>query len=337
MRLFAENPDTLIDQFSSEFMNGYMETLSHRHGTKRILANKVYQEYIADKHHIHMNATIWTSLTELCKYLGKEGKAIVDETEKGWFIQYIDRDPRLLAKQAAADQRKVYELDEEERMKRTIDAQVAAAAKISSIKTIDQDEDSQIPNEFQREEGSSKIEISLIGKKRQTAKSSSSNMMFEDNSSQIIVSSNSITDPSKRQRWEMGASSISLTSSEVKDSHETVVSRERPLSNVELIMKEEEARKLKKQQLIVQNFTKSEGNQPKPIDHHKDNWLYPGIYVKIVNKKLSDGKFYNKKGIIVRVIDFYIGEIQLDDGTVVRIDQEHLETVIPKVSTIASF
>ena len=128
MRLFAENPHQQIDEFSAEFERGFIEMLSYRHGTKRVLANRVYQEYIGDKHHIHMNATIWTSLTEICKYLGKEGKATVDETEKGWFIQYIDRDPRMLAKQSALDQRKVVEYDQEERTQRMIESQIAAAA-----------------------------------------------------------------------------------------------------------------------------------------------------------------------------------------------------------------
>jgi hypothetical protein len=89
---------------------GFVEMLSYRHGTKRIQANRAYQEYIGDKNHVHMNATIWTCLTDLCKYLGKEGIATVDETEKGWFIQYIDKDPRLLAKQLASEQNKKVEV-----------------------------------------------------------------------------------------------------------------------------------------------------------------------------------------------------------------------------------
>ena len=86
MRLFAENPHSVIDEFSRDFERGFLEILSHRHGTKRVLANRVYQEYIGDKHHVHMNSTMWSSLTGLCKYLGREGKAVVDETEKGAFV-----------------------------------------------------------------------------------------------------------------------------------------------------------------------------------------------------------------------------------------------------------
>lgn len=38
-----------------------------------------------------MNSTAWSSLAGLCKFLGREGKCVVEETEKGWYIQYIDK------------------------------------------------------------------------------------------------------------------------------------------------------------------------------------------------------------------------------------------------------
>jgi DNA/RNA-binding protein KIN17 len=70
-----------------------------RFGTKRVLANRVYQEYISDKSHLHMNSTRWVTLTEFVKHLGRTGVARVDETEKGWFIAWIDNSPQALAKQ----------------------------------------------------------------------------------------------------------------------------------------------------------------------------------------------------------------------------------------------
>ncbi len=61
-------------------------------------ANRVYQEYIADKQHLHMNATRWVTLTEFVKHLGRSAIARVDETEKGWFIAWIDNSPKALEK-----------------------------------------------------------------------------------------------------------------------------------------------------------------------------------------------------------------------------------------------
>lgn len=49
----------------------------------------VYNEFIADRNHVHMNSTIWLTLTDFVKYLGREGKCKVEETEKGWFITLI--------------------------------------------------------------------------------------------------------------------------------------------------------------------------------------------------------------------------------------------------------
>jgi Domain of Kin17 curved DNA-binding protein len=43
-----------------------------RFGTKRVKANNVYQEYIQDKNHLHMNATRWVTLTEFIKYLDEQ-------------------------------------------------------------------------------------------------------------------------------------------------------------------------------------------------------------------------------------------------------------------------
>ena len=62
----------------------------------------------------------------------------------------------------------------------------------------------------------------------------------------------------------------------------------------------------------------------------KDYWLYEDIIVKVMNKKLGDGKFYKKKAKVLQVIDKYRGRIEfLESKTRVEIDQEELETVIP--------
>ena len=73
--------------------------IANRFGTKRVKANNVYQEFIQDKHHQHMNSTRWVTLTEFVKHLGRTGVARVDETEKGWFLAWIDSSPKALEKQ----------------------------------------------------------------------------------------------------------------------------------------------------------------------------------------------------------------------------------------------
>ena len=161
MRIFAENPNHILDDFSRDFEKGYLDTLSHRHSTTRVKANAAYQEYIADKHHIHMNATIWTTLSEFVIYLGREGKAVVDETEQGWFVQYIDRDPKVLARQAESQQQVRAELDEEERRKRIIHAQIEAAQERLREQGAT-GEESKVDNTLVRDpEGTGKISVGL--------------------------------------------------------------------------------------------------------------------------------------------------------------------------------
>ena len=68
-------------------------------GTKRVQCNMIYQEYVGERDHTHMNATQWETLTEFIKWLGREGHCVVDETPKGWFVAYIDKDPEVIARQ----------------------------------------------------------------------------------------------------------------------------------------------------------------------------------------------------------------------------------------------
>ena len=57
-------------------------------------AKDVYNEFIADRHHVHMNSTKWLTLSEFVKYLGREGKCKVEETAKGWYMTLIMVGPR---------------------------------------------------------------------------------------------------------------------------------------------------------------------------------------------------------------------------------------------------
>jgi DNA/RNA-binding protein KIN17 len=81
--LFADNADKYINNFSKESETGYLEVLKCQFDTKRVNANCVYQDYIFERHHLHINSTQWETLTEFVKWLGKEGNCMVDETEKG--------------------------------------------------------------------------------------------------------------------------------------------------------------------------------------------------------------------------------------------------------------
>lgn len=290
--LFADNPDRFLDSFSEEFLEGYVSLLKRRFGTKRVHANNVYQEYIQDRDHVHMNATQWETLTDFVKWLGREGHCVVDETEKGWYVAYIDRDPETLRRQAAAQRRLKAERGQEERMQDFIQRQIELGrAKDPGDKT----EDGASPNAvLQREDGAT-ISLTLkpgVARPRPSG----------------LESVNALKMTSVRQ--------VEKTKKEIKKR-----------TALDEIMEEEmRGKKLQKQSVLPGQ----EG--PPGASHVKDvSWLAEGIVVKVVTKDLGS-KYYKQKGVVKEVIDGYSAIIKLlDSNTKLKLDQTHLETVIPSV------
>ena len=65
----------------------------------------------------------------------------------------------------------------------------------------------------------------------------------------------------------------------------------------------------------------------------KDYWLQRGLVVKVVDKKVGGGRFYKSKGRVEEVVERYVAVLRMLDGSdaKIQIDQDDLETVIPKV------
>ena len=57
----------------------------------------------------------------------------MDETEKGWFIKYIERDPEEVHRQESLRKREKLELDDEERTQKFIAEQVEKAKDESNV------------------------------------------------------------------------------------------------------------------------------------------------------------------------------------------------------------
>ncbi|GBB94686.1 hypothetical protein RclHR1_00240034 [Rhizophagus clarus] len=158
MDLLKESPSMYMQGYSKQFQDDFIKLLSRRWGTKRVHANLVYQEYIADRHHVHMNGTIWETLTDFVKFLGREGICQVDDTQKGWFITWIDNSPKALARQEAIMKKERAEKDEEERTRKLIGEQVERAKKEAEELGLD---DKEIYTELKRETEEEKIKLNL--------------------------------------------------------------------------------------------------------------------------------------------------------------------------------
>ncbi|KZP23297.1 hypothetical protein FIBSPDRAFT_858567, partial [Athelia psychrophila] len=135
-------------------------------GTKRVRVNQVYQEYIADKFHVHMNSTRWVTLTEFAKHLGRTGVARVDDTEKGWFVAWIDSSPKALAKAEASKNKDRATTSDEQRERLLIAEQIDRAA----VETAPADPSSSssttppIDEGLKRDEGAEKVVLSFAPK-----------------------------------------------------------------------------------------------------------------------------------------------------------------------------
>lgn len=287
MEVFGQNPHRIVDGYSEEFETEFLEHMKRSHRFSRVAATVVYNEYIADRHHIHMNSTQWATLTEFVKYLGKEGKCKVEETPKGWFMTYIDRDSETLLKEKLKNKRLKSDVVEEERQERAIQRQIEIAAQVVPSSLWQNGVEGSEGLLVSKLEPGEKIAFSLGSTSKPALKEnpeSSSKVIFEENESE-----------KKRKRDDNIGNGPNMGKSVIDE-----------------LMKEDE--------------------KAKERVNRKDYWLCEGIIVKVMSNALADKGYYKKKGVVNKVINKYVGEIQmLDSKHVLRVDQAELETVIPQI------
>lgn len=286
--LFADNAGKYIDEFSKEFEEGYLELLKRQFGTKRVHANRVYQDYISERHHLHMNSTQWETLTDFVKWLGREGKCVVDETEKGWYVQYIDRDPETIAMQEALVRKEKMDRDDQEKIMAFIEKQIERGKEC--VKS-----DSLVFTEFVRPREKDKVVLNLNLEAKRI-----------DNKDRNLVPSNPLKIGTNR-----GECSSAGNQNKDLEEYKRNKGEKRKSSALDDIIKDEESKKERV--------------------NRKDYWLVEGIVVKVVTKSLGD-KYYKKKGVVTEVSNKYVATVSLlDSGHKLKLDQAHLETVIPAV------
>jgi DNA/RNA-binding protein KIN17 len=97
MEKHTGNPQNIVKEFSEQFHTDFVRALRIAHGRKKVGLNQMYQEYIADKDHVHLNATCWRSLGAYARYLQGTGECTVvqgdSESESGerWWVAYKEK------------------------------------------------------------------------------------------------------------------------------------------------------------------------------------------------------------------------------------------------------
>jgi DNA/RNA-binding protein KIN17 len=161
MLLIGEDPKKYIDDYSNQFQRDFLLLLRTAHGEKQVQMNHFYQEYIANKEHIHMNSTKWPSLTEFAKHLGREGICRVEETDKGIHVAWIDNSPEALRRQDAIRKKDRQDKGDEEREQMLIRAQVKRAKQDAEARgAVDEEEEG---GELKRADGE-KIKLTFGAK-----------------------------------------------------------------------------------------------------------------------------------------------------------------------------
>ncbi|XP_072233541.1 DNA/RNA-binding protein KIN17 [Leuresthes tenuis] len=286
--LASENPTKFMDYFSDEFKSDFLELIRRRFGTKRVHNNIVYNEYISHREHVHMNSTQWETLTDFTKWLGREGLCKVDETPKGWYIQYIDRDPETIRRQEEQARKKKQDLDDEERSAKFIEEQVRRG------RDTKETEDNPVYTELKRESEEEKVAFNLGASSCVAGPSKSSSLLGASALKAAAATSSS----SSVKRKDASSGSDSRREKKKKSALEEII--------------EMEEKKKKKQQSV-----------------RTDYWLQPNIVVKVVTKRLGE-KYHKKKAVIMETRDRYAAVVKMiDSGDKLKLDQNHLETVIP--------
>ncbi|RDA85067.1 hypothetical protein CP532_3103 [Ophiocordyceps camponoti-leonardi (nom. inval.)] len=164
MLVVGEDPKKFINDYSNQFQRDFLQLLKTGHGEKQVHINQFYQEYIANKEHIHMNATKWPSLTEFAKHLGRESICRVEENEKGIHISWIDNSPEALRRQEALRRKQAQDQGDEQLEKRMIKEQIRRAQANVANRQPDLQEDDEAQSILTRQEGE-KIKLSFGQKK----------------------------------------------------------------------------------------------------------------------------------------------------------------------------
>jgi len=321
MEMFSENSTKFMDEFSREFEQGMIEIIKRKARSQRKNANELYRDYISDKQHFHMNATIWETLTDFVMYLGRKGMCEVDETEKGWFVMYIDRDPETLARMEARAKRERDALDSEEKHQRDIQRQVKQARLAGEL-----DDELAQPTELQRAHDAERIRIGGLG----AALTSAGKAKLT-----VVPSVFGEDEP-------VGASAEASSSSEGGS--------RKPMSSAEQLMREERARKERadmraqaeafveaERRAVAAEAAEAEAAAAEAAAaasssgaRRLDYWLAVGLVVKCTDKRLQGGAYYKQKGCVEKLVDRYTAHVRMTtSGDLLKLDQEVLETVIP--------
>lgn len=330
---------------SNEFLSGFCAVLqgfSVRQKLKKgaaanfddewVDSNLVYQEYIKDRHHIHLSATRWKSVAGFVRFLGQKGIAEV-KRKKATSSGYEDSDAKYIFGQTEDDdedadadedednisEEDVFEKDPTKRPKwfiklidKSPEAILAAKSKSAAEK------------KFSEEETLQARQLALVEKR---AKSSAEQTLNTTKTTVPIVPVMTIKQQTQQPSSKRVASIFEESSdSEVEDQQHASNSRKKNAVLEEIAA--EHKREKGPEAAPVSYYPKT------PIvisiDEDENNetedevaWIRKGLLIKIGNDSLGDGKYFNLLAVIDEVIDDFGAQVTvLKSGDQLLLDQD---------------
>ncbi|GFR52671.1 hypothetical protein Agub_g15295 [Astrephomene gubernaculifera] len=331
MELFGMNAHRVVEGYSEEFESAFMEHLRRAHPFSRVLAKNVYNEYITDRHHVHMNSTRWLTLTEFVKYLGKSGQCKVEETEKGWYITLIHKDPKMQLEEERRNKRSEVEREEEERHMAALQEQIERAkrARLEKGEPLSEEEEDEEAHCLQRDETEGPIKLSLAAPQPAAAAAAAAVAGGAGTSGGAVAAGLGRLGAAAA-RGLPTAAPVSVFGDD-EDGEAGGGGGGRPTGHGGPTHKRSKLDELMQAELRAKSNAAASSSSAAPEGGKRlDYWLAPGIVVKVLAKELKEHGYYKQKGVVERVVERYVAEVaMLGDGAVVRVDQAQLETVIP--------
>jgi DNA/RNA-binding protein KIN17 len=273
-----------------------------------------------------MNATKWSTLTDFVQYLGKIGKCVVEETERGWYVTYIERDPTILAQQENYKRRVEAEKKEEKKFAKRMEQQRVEAAILMDKAGIGLKVEA---SALKREISDAPIAMSLGGgndKKKKSQTKVKKSVFGDDDES----------DGDENIQKEAVSQKESLSRAVRKEVEESIRISDAKASKKRKRSEDLTPNELQKEENIKEK--EQHNDQGSKDQYGKEKWIRKDILVRIISKKVAKGKYYKRKGVINRVYDKFTAEVEIldsapgkrDGGKILEIDQDRLETVVPK-------
>jgi len=322
MALFGEDPARAVASFSDQFQASFLDLMRTRHPASRVDSQIVYNELVADRGHIHMNATVWHTLTDFVKHLGRAGLCRVDQDDKGhWWVALAAADAAAASAAAARAKKERAEAEEAAREAATLKAQVeAAAAAAAAAAGQGEGVEGGAPkpsSELVRGEGDAPIRLAVPAR------------------AVVLGPGPGSAAAAKPAAFDAAAAAAAAAAGGAGAAAGPPPPKPaaRPSALASLMEREQAA---KKARLAAAAPPPPPPPAPAAAGSKEDApWVRPGIVVKLVAPSLRGGPYWRAKGTVAAVSGGgYVAEVEVagpsgDDLAVLRVDQAHCETVLP--------